>query len=579
MQKCPQCLNTVLDEQNECNNCQFSMEKTICPSCSSVISIGLDLCDSCGQYLSRELVVISNNKLTDNKVLSARYLVLDSSQNIVKDTKPNFQTFYSNPVVDVELLNKYKSLAKYNSTPQIYDSFNYESNDYIIIYPTKDNYGQDLRTINEIWSELTEREKLQLLREWANLYQDFEKNKVVSSLLDHYNICVDQNLNLKIKLLKSDNDTSITLKNLGEAWSKLIFSPGVSFLEYSKYKMGEIVRNINEGKITDINELIKKLDTILENPVTDLLHSALTHPGKKRKNNEDNFYASTLDFRDQGINTTYRGKKGLYIVCDGMGGHESGEVASAKAVSETRAALLPSLCFSLGQEDISELIKSAIVNQANESIFQLNEKQNRKSEKRMGTTIVTAMVLDDKVYVAHVGDSRIYMVTKNSIEQVTEDHNIAMKNYRSGLGTLQEAMNTASTAWGKVLAQVLGPRGADSVEPDINMFNLKEESYFILCSDGLTDMVKNDKIHQIILDNWQEPNIVTNKLIEAANNNGGHDNITVVSVLVKLKPALFPPYDYAEVFFNNELKVHDEIVEMVDINESSLEGLNVDPEK
>ena len=110
------------------------------------------------------------------------------------------------------------------------------------------------------------------------------------------------------------------------------------------------------------------------------------------------------------------------------------------------------------------------------------------------------------------------------------------------------------------------------------MLNLKEESYLILSSDGLTDMVKDESIHNIVNEHWTSPKNIVNALIEAANNNGGRDNITVVAVHLKPMPYLFPPSDYAEIFLNNELKMNDEIVEMVETNEKPLEGLNIDPD-
>lgn len=577
MQICPSCSNNVIDEVNVCNNCQMSLDKIICPSCSTHLDLNSDICDSCGQYLNRELVIITDAKIKDNDLLNDRYIVLNSEDNIIKDNKPNHKTFESSSLENKALSEKYKILSKNDAIPQIYDSFSYQDNDYLIIRASKDSYGQDLRSVPEIWAEIGEKDKLQILKDWAELYKILENESVLSSILDIYKIFINENLGIKIKKLFEDKDHIYSLKELGSTWSQLLFPNNSSFLEYSKYKVGEIIKNINDGKIEDIDTLIKKLNELLQMPVTDLNYSDITHPGKRRNNNEDNFYSSTVDFKESSINSAYKGKRGLFVVCDGMGGHESGEVASAKAVSEIKSTILPALCFNLGFEDISKLIKSAILDNANNSIYQLNEEQNRKLEKRMGTTIVISVIVDDKMYIAHVGDSRIYMITKNEIKQLTEDHNVAMKNYRDGNSTYEEAVKTASTHWGKVLTQALGPRHSDNLEPDINFINLKEDCYILLCSDGLTDMVDDKNIFEIINQNWHLPETISQKLIELANNNGGKDNITLVAINVKIMPKLFPPYEYGDVFYDRETDFSSDMLELVDNNEKSLDALNVLP--
>ncbi len=579
MQVCPSCSTFVFDGLDKCNHCQTDLNKIVCPSCSSVLDMSADMCDSCGQYLNRELSLITNAILKDDDLIDNRYLVLNAQDKIVKDTKPNYQTFNSTGVLDKKLVDTYKKLGKYNSSPQVYDSFSFENHDYLILKSIKDNYGQDLKTIVEVWVEISEKEKLQIIKDWTVIYQAFEKEKVLSSILDNYKIFVDDNMNIKIKEIIFDEEKIYSIKDLVNCWSQLLFPPNASFLEYAKYKVGEMIKNVNDGKISDVYSLTKRINDLLQIPVTDLNHFSNTHSGKRRANNEDNYYSSTIDFKESSINSVYKGKRGLYIVCDGMGGHESGEVASATAISEIRSALLPALNFSMGFDDITSLIKTAIVDNANNSICKINEDQNRKLEKRMGTTVVLSMIIDDKLYIAHVGDSRIYMVTKSKIKQITQDHNVAMKNYHDGYSSLEDAIKTSHTQWGKVLTQALGPRPGDEIEAEISFINLNEDCYIILCSDGLTDMVKDEDIFKITNDNWQSPETVTNSLIDTANENGGRDNITVVAVNVKLMPKLFPHYDYGEIFYERETQFNNEMIELVDTNEKSLDLINVFPEE
>lgn len=577
MQICPSCSSHVVDEVMTCNNCQMSLDKIICPGCSGILDLNADICDSCGQYLNRELIIITDANLKDDDVINERYNILSSTDKIVKDNKPNHQTFDSAQPQNTSLSDKYKILSKNDSVPQIYDSFSFQDNDYLIIRSVKDNYGQDLKSIPEIWAEIGEKDKLQILKDWAELFKLFENESVLSSILNIYKIFINENMNIKLKTLDEDKDNIYTLKDLGNTWAQLLFPSNSSFLEYSKYKVGEIIKNINEGKIENTDALIKRLNELLQMPVTDLNYSDITHPGKRRNNNEDNFYSSIIDFKEDSINSVYKGKRGLFVVCDGMGGHESGEVASAKAISEIKSTVLPALCFNLGFEDITKLINSAMLDNANNSIFQLNEEQNRKLDKRMGTTVVMSIIVDDKMYIAHIGDSRIYMITKTEIKQLTEDHNVAMKNYRDGSSSYEEAIKTSGTHWGKVLTQALGPRHGDNLEPDISFVNLKEDCYIVLCSDGLTDMVEDTTIFEIVNQNWHLPEQITQKLLDTANNNGGKDNITVVAVNVKIMPKLFPPYEYGDVFYDRETDFSSNMIELVDTNEKSLDAINVLP--
>jgi protein phosphatase len=577
MQTCPRCATTVIDSNKECNNCGMSMEQVICANCANILDKEADFCDSCGFYMNREFQVVTNAKLNNEQLINKRYIVLDSDENVLKDTLPNLHTFYSTPVSDTGLLELYKRLAKHVSIPRLYDAFSFENNDFLVLRLNKDNYGQSLRNIKEAWVELTDREKLQLLRDWAGLYQILEKEKALSTVLDPYNLFVDDDITIKVKHIKTDSADDTSLSRLGALWSSLIFVSGTPSIDLSHYKVGEVVRYLNEGKLNSLEDLIKRLDELLEEPVADIVHFSATNVGRRRMNNEDNLYAATLDLKEHGINRIYNGKRGLYIVCDGMGGHESGEVASATAISSIRATILPSMSFSLGFEDIKKLLEKSITTQANDAIFQINEEQKRTQEKRMGTTVVLAMVIDSKVYTAHVGDSRMYLITGDAIEQVTEDHNVAMKNYRDGMGTFEDAINNTKTSWGKVLTQALGPKSSETIYPEINTFNLKEDSYLILCSDGLTDMVTSENIEKIVRDKWDDPKQVVNTLIETANNNGGRDNISVVGAKISLMPPLFPPVDYSEVFYNNEIDMNNEIIEMVETQEKALEGINMEP--
>lgn len=577
MRSCPKCSKVIADNSlTECNSCNMDLSKVVCSNCSSVIDMTSDLCDSCGNYMHRQFYVITDSTLSNDQMINSRYRVLDSDSKLVKDMMPNNHRFYSESVKNNDLLNIYKTTSKLQSVPRVYDAFHSQGNDYLIIQIHKDNYGQELRNIREIMYDSNDREKLQVLRDIANLYNIFTESNISGSVLEPDNLYLDDTFNVKIKYIIL-NSSDPSLKDISSLWEKITGLSGINLIEYSKYKIVELLRQIKDGRVSEINDLLSKMDILLDKPLNDLEHYAQSNPGRRRTNNEDNFYAFTSKFSETGVNRRYNGYKGLYILCDGMGGHESGEVASAEAISAIRASILPLLPFELGFEDIRKLFEESIVNKANEVIYQLNESQNRKLEKRMGTTVVLGLVIDNRLYVGHVGDSRVYLVTKDQFSQITEDHNVAMKNYRDGFGSFEDAIRNTSTRWGKVLTQALGPRSGDTIVPEINAFTLSNDCYLIFCSDGLTDMIPDQEIHEIIKNNWDLPENVVNSLIDKANENGGKDNITIVAVKSLTKNKVFPEVDYVEVMYDNDIDVKDEIVELVDVKEKSLEGLNIEP--
>ena len=243
-----------------------------------------------------------------------------------------------------------------------------------------------------------------------------------------------------------------------------------------------------------------------------------------------------------------RSDRGLFVLCDGMGGHEGGEIASAIAVNSISEQFRPFWIDTLpGERTLTEIISNA-----NQAIFTKNESEQRLSLGRMGTTMVMLAIHDLDVMIAHVGDSRIYKVTNNPIranqqkfppsnpeylsetaklEQITRDHEVL--NQLLDLGLDLESAKSRPDA--HQLTQAMGPHPSDILDPDIKSFSLTESTLFLLCSDGLCD---NDAIEQ----NWQTHLLpILNKqidiqtgvdnLIELGNNVNGHDNLTAILVL------------------------------------------------
>jgi protein phosphatase len=275
---------------------------------------------------------------------------------------------------------------------------------------------------------------------------------------------------------------------------------------------------------------------VLTMQLSSLEDAGRTDVGNQRHHNEDYFGIETkIDKLELPKSRVLQGR-GLYILCDGMGGHAGGEIASELAVNTLRqyfqkhwiANQLPT------EESICEAVYLA-----NEAIYKLNQQEARSGVGRMGTTLAMLLIQDTQAAVAHVGDSRLYRLTrKRGLEQVTVDHEVGQREITRGV--------EASIAYGRPdayqLTQALGPRDQNSIDPNVDFFQINEDTLLLLASDGLSD---NDLLET----HWQthlEPLLSSGinleqgvtDLIDLANQHNGHDNITGILVRAKVRPNL-----------------------------------------
>lgn len=234
-----------------------------------------------------------------------------------------------------------------------------------------------------------------------------------------------------------------------------------------------------------------------------------TDRGLVRVSNEDNFHVDE--------------ELGLLVVADGMGGHASGEIASQLAVNIIRDYFLgPSK--PVGEPDpacslASNRLKDAIV-LANQSVYEAA--QSSPQFRGMGTTIVAVLLTGNLVSIAHIGDSRVYLVRGGGLEQLTDDHSVVMEQVRKELISREEA---AQSRIKNVLTKALGI--APDVEPDLHEMTLFEDDLLLLCSDGLHGMVDDEEILKIVTSS-ADTAAVCDALVARALENGGGDNVTVV---------------------------------------------------
>ncbi len=231
--------------------------------------------------------------------------------------------------------------------------------------------------------------------------------------------------------------------------------------------------------------------------------SALTDRGRKRASNEDAFGLSV--------------EHGVYLVCDGMGGAAAGEVASSLAVAEMMQWLTQRPRTSPTPIEAAEAVTIA-----NETIF--SRSQRNQSLNGMGTTLVALLVEDRRAWMVNVGDSRGYRLRDSHLEQITLDHSLVEEQIRLGQMSEQEALRSPLK---NVITRALGTQSV--VTPDIFELETEPGDLFLLCSDGLVREVPDSQLETLLrLDLTLEE--MCSRLVEAANEAGGHDNITCVLV-------------------------------------------------
>ncbi|NJL45223.1 MAG: serine/threonine phosphatase [Leptolyngbyaceae cyanobacterium SM2_3_12] len=279
--------------------------------------------------------------------------------------------------------------------------------------------------------------------------------------------------------------------------------------------------------------LVESPTMVLPMKLAQFDESSQSHVGQQRNHNEDCFLAQTQLSKVNGPHGVSLQAKGLYILCDGMGGHASGEVASQLAVQTLQqyfdqhwGEVLPD----------STTLKEAVI-AANQVIFDLNQTNSTSGVGRMGTTLVMVLIHNLEAAIVHVGDSRLYSYSKRlGLRQITLDHEVGQREIDRGV----EPAIAYARPDAYQLTQALGPRGKQELSPSVAYYEITEDTLFILCSDGLSD--------NNLLERYETSHIAPllsaranldhglNQLIDLANEKNGHDNITAVVARLKLQP-------------------------------------------
>jgi serine/threonine protein phosphatase PrpC len=242
----------------------------------------------------------------------------------------------------------------------------------------------------------------------------------------------------------------------------------------------------------------------------------LTHVGRQRQHNEDTFLVAD--------------EAKLFLVADGMGGHAAGEIASRIAVDSISEFIVhtkeddgtwPHAYDEHYTRTTNRLV--AALRMANTRVLEAMRKDARL--RGMGTTVVACMADGEKISIAHVGDSRAYMIRKGKISRITSDHSWVFEQVQAGMLTEAEAEKHPLR---NVITRALG--GALSVNPDASEIDSKPGDVYLLCSDGLTGMVPEEEILTLVAANTDDLEKACGELVDVANEHGGLDNVTVILV-------------------------------------------------
>lgn len=236
---------------------------------------------------------------------------------------------------------------------------------------------------------------------------------------------------------------------------------------------------------------------------------SITDIGEKRRINQDYVFCELNPIGNL---------PNLFIVADGMGGHNAGDYASM-------------FCVEFFTEHIQNSDITSPIALIEEAIRNTNEKLYEKSKQQidyegMGTTFVVATIYDKDMYVANIGDSRLYVIGKE-IRQITEDHSLVQAMVKTGELNKDEAKTHPNK---NIITRALGT--SETAQPDYFEVEIAEGDIVLMCSDGLTNMLNDETIEQVIRENADDPQTAAKTLVKQANENGGKDNITVIIVKV-----------------------------------------------
>jgi serine/threonine protein phosphatase PrpC len=393
--------------------------------------------------------------------------------------------------------------------------------------------GQLLPELTSLWEKAPAMRQLNWLWQLAMLWQPLSSEGVASTLLSPTLLRVEGSV-VRLLELQLDPKSAPTLQQLGHLWSQWLSNAAPTIAEFLK----QLCNQLRDGQIRTSDQLLALLDQGLKNCGRSQIRTyqifTRTDSGPSRSHNEDACYPPTGELLKPA-----NGSSALAIVCDGIGGHEGGEVASNLAINKLREQVekLPNDPDNWNPSTLTLELEQATC-AANDIISQQNDSERRSDRQRMGTTLVMARTAAHEMYITHVGDSRVYWVTRHNCHQVTLDDDLASREVRLGYALYRNAVQQPTAG---SLVQALGMAPSATLHPTVQRFVLDEDCVFLLCSDGLSDYDRVEQYWQTeilpILNGRIDLPTAGSRLIEIANTQNGHDNATIALLYCKVNPS------------------------------------------
>lgn len=497
-------------------------------------------CQQCRSYLPKRYLWAVGNGIEayrSGELLAGRYSVKQGS--IVLDTQPG--RLPRSPAEISPDLEPYLRLVPYQlHVPQVYglvESVPKQGRDILLLEQAplytegvvstsfESLEGQLMPALTAVWAQSSALRQLNWLWQLAHLWEPLASEGVVSTLLQPELLRVEGAL-VRLLLLQSDGRRAVTLTSLGQLWQQWqpTAQPTIAIF------LDELCQLMQQGQIRTAEQLVALLDRALaacgRSQSRQIQIATLTDQGPSRQRNEDACYppgGTVWSSVDPGQNQP------LVIVCDGIGGHEGGSVASNLAIETVQQQLqtLPPQGSAIEPTVLMLQLEQATLT-ANDVISQRNDHEQRQERQRMGTTLVLALAYAHELYLTHVGDSRIYRVTRAGCHQVTLDDDLAAREVRLGYALYRDALQQPGSG---SLVQALGMSASTLLHPTVQRFVLDEDCVFLLCSDGLSDHDRVDEYWQSelvpLLEGKVDVATASQRLLAIANSRNGHDNVTI----------------------------------------------------
>jgi protein phosphatase len=540
---------TYLDPQHRYKLIDPVVIQLLTPNDSSQVRV-IDCQPLCNSRL--EILMDTHPVTADSTTAS----VASTLENLAPATYPQWQFWNDHGIPKVPQAYIALQVSLPGTIPTIHDTWDHDGKTVTVV---EDRH--DWMLLLDRWNdpEIPSSQVIYWLDYTLRLWIALEPWQMRQSLLEIANLILDEDARICFQRLYPESvDTPLQLADLAQMWKNLFDrsnhppSPSLASLiesihtgeivevEAVKLQLQQIAYELEPKQLSaplpsaasaDLSSTQDAPTVVLAQKLINLEDAAATHVGRKREHNEDCFGIVSRVISQHNPKGKNVSAQGLYILCDGMGGHAGGEIASSMTVDVLRDYFATRWEDTLPDE---QTIREGIV-AANEAVFEVNQQNSAHGSGRMGTTLVLVLIQDRDIAIAHVGDSRCYGITPTQgLIQLTLDHEVGQQQILRGVDP--------DIAYGRPdsyqLTQAIGPRDRNYIAPEIRFFELQEDTLILLASDGLTD---NQLLESYWLTNVApllavDSNLQdgVDRLIDFANEYNGHDNITALVVRAKL---------------------------------------------